>query len=785
MVFVFLSWKILCMKTIIRNFFSTLRRFKMAMMLNLLGLSVAFTAIIVIMIQVGYDLRFDSSVPDADNVYRIGLMHDGKRIAATPRPIGEGFAAYSPHVKGVAITNAMYATVFNRTFTIQGDDSKLVYKEKMMETTTGYIDVFHPEMIEGSSQSLFEPEKVLIPQSMAQRLFKGEVAIDKQLRGENFAWTVGGVYKDFPKNSSTHNFILLQLPKSEHWGLNYETYVHIDFSQNADVLLADYIKSIEPMLQSAGYDKVEFFLTPIRDIHFLTTIEFDTVEKTSMMKLWILISVALVILIIAIINFTNFSIALMPLRVKSINTQKVLGATQYALRCSMIVEAILISFLSFGFSLFLVYLVSLTPITNLLTSDLILKNNIPLLLMLSGIALLTGLFAGVYPALYATSFAPAVALKGNFGLSPRGRHLRSSLVGVQYVISFFLIMAALFMFVQMKFIQRSNPGYDRSQIISITANKQFAEQHKLFANELEALPCIESVGYSEALLSGRDHYDVYEGKVRETSVVFNTIRADVNFLQTIDISLTDGRYFTESDTQAENEYFAIFNEQARKEYDLQIGDKIDGIITVLGFIPDFNYASLYKKIEPLGFVLDQTRRFAYVRIVDGTNIYSAMQDIENTLHRLSPGYPFEIRPLDDISKSLYSKDNTLMLLITIFSLAAIILSMVGVFGMVIFENEYKRKEIGIRKVFGSSTKEILEMLNKRYISLLIICFVIAAPVAWFGISHWLQGFAYKTPTYWWVFVVTFLLVVTLTSVTVTFQSWRVANANPVDSIKTE
>lgn len=140
----------------------------------------------------------------------------------------------------------MYATVFNRTFTIEGDDSNQTYIEKMMETTTGYIDVFHPEMIEGSAQSLFDPEKVLIPQSMAQRLFKGESAINKRLRGENFAWTIGGVYKDFQKNSSAHNFILQQLPKSEHWALNYQTYVNIDSSQNADALLTDYIKSITP-----------------------------------------------------------------------------------------------------------------------------------------------------------------------------------------------------------------------------------------------------------------------------------------------------------------------------------------------------------------------------------------------------------------------------------------------------------------------------------------------------------------------------------------------------------
>lgn len=187
----------------------------------------------------------------------------------------------------------------------------------------------------------------------------------------------------------------------------------------------------------------------------------------------------------------------------------------------------------------------------------------------------------------------------------------------------------------------------------------------------------------------------------------------------------------------------------------------------------------------MGFILDPTRRFAYIRIKEGSDKYVAMQHIEKTLQRLSPGYPFNIRSLDDVSNNSYAFENNIMLLITLFSLLAVLLSIVGVFGLVIFESEYKRKEIGIRKVFGSTTRQILEMLNKRYIYLLITCFIIAAPLSWYTIRLWLQNFAYKTPMYWWVFVIAFLLVTTLTSVTVTFQSWRVANTNPSDSIKTE
>jgi len=776
------------MRNIFRNFVNTLNRFKVATLLNVLGLSVAFTAVIVIMIQVSYDLRFDSSIPDADNVYRINMIHEGSRIAATPRPVGEGFKAHSPHVKSVAINNAMFATVFDRFFTIETRDSYTqpqVYVEKMMETTPGYIDIFKPEMVEGSAQALLEPGKVLIPQSMAKRIFKDVSAIGKSFRGEDFLWTVGGVYKDFPKNSSVHNFILLQLPEHNHWAPNYETYVSIDPSQDANTLFAEYIKTIEPKLKSAEYVNVELFLTPLKSLHFDTSIGFDTVEKTSLTQLWILISVAFIILLIAVINFTNYSIALAPLRIRSINTQKVLGASRAKLCISLTLEAALVCMISFVVAMFFVHILSLTSVTSLLSSEPFLKDNISLLFIVGGIAMLTGLFAGIYPALYSTSFTPAIVLKGSFGLTPRGSRFRGTLVGVQYVASFFLIIAALFMYIQTKYMQHQSPGYDRSKMVVITTNKQFANNHELFAQELGSLPSVESVGYSEALIASRDHFDVFQGKVNESPVFLNTIRVDVNFLQTMDIPILDGRYFTAADMQTEDEYFIILNEQARKEYNLQIGDKIEGMIKVVGFIPDVNYTSLRKNIEPMGFVLDPTRRFAYIRIKEGTNINSAIRDIDKVLQNLSPGFPFDIRSLDDVTKTSYAFENNIMLLIVLFSSLAILLSMIGVFGLVIFESEYKRKEISIRKVFGSSTKEILQMLNKKYLVLLVIGFIIAAPIAYFGVNKWLQMFAYKTPMYWWVFAVTFLTVASLTSAIVTFQSHRAANANPVDSLKTE
>ncbi|MDR2914783.1 MAG: FtsX-like permease family protein [Tannerella sp.] len=211
---------------------------------------------------------------------------------------------------------------------------------------------------------------------------------------------------------------------------------------------------------------------------------------------------------------------------------------------------------------------------------------------------------------------------------------------------------------------------------------------------------------------------------------------------------------------------------------------------IIGFIPDITITSLRKNVEPMAFMLmnDNHSRgynYAYIRVKGGSNMDETFQYIRATLDRLSPGYPFNVHFYDEIVSDSYQSENHLMSLIFWFSFVAVLISMVGVFGLVVFESEYKRKEIGIRKVLGSTTQQILLMFNKRYAKILAVCFIIAAPIAWYVVSLWLENFAYRTPVYWWVFILSFLMITTITIATVTFQSWRIASANPVDSIKTE
>jgi len=782
------------MKTLFRNLLSVFRRFKMATLLNILGLSVAFTAVIIIMMQVTYDLGFDHNQPEADNIYRIEAEYEGRQYAVLPRPLIENFKESSPHVKAAAFSSAFSVDMYDWFFRIDKGGELFYFSGKVMPVSSDYINVFQFDMVEGLASQIEEPMTALIPESLAKRMFDDQSAIHKEMMEEEMKLIIGGVYKDFPNNSMTKNVVYVKFPEEQdkgNWGnLAYEGYVRLDSSANMDEVFDGYIKSIDPnVFESIGMTGLSFNFSPLKDIHFNTNIEFDSVEKVSRQTIWVLIAIAFVIMLIAAINFTNYSIALTPLRIKSVNTQKVLGAADRLLRGSLVVEAVLTCILAWSISLLFTHLLSMTSLQQILNADMVLNQHWGLLTGVAVVALVVGVFAGIYPAYYATSFAPALVLKGSFGLSPKGRQLRNSLVGVQFVTSFALIVISVFMYLQIQFMQKSSLGFDKEQIIVTNLNNEIKKSRDMFTNEIKSNPNVEAIGYAESLLAGFDSYSTWSRKIKDEHRMFQVLAVDTGFLRTMGIPLLEGRNINASDMKSDNGVY-IFNEKARDEFELSIGEKIEYGDEVIGFIPNITVTSLRKELEPMAFTYANlnnigSSQWAYIRVKAGSDLKEAVQSVESTLNKLSPGYPFNVRIYDNILNNLYVKETHLTSLITWFSLIAVLISMVGVFGLVVFESEYKRKEIGVRKVLGSTTAQILAMFNLRYVRILAICFVLAAPIAWYAVSRWLESFAYRTPLYWWVFLFSFLLITAITVATVTFQSWRVAGANPVDSIKTE
>lgn len=793
------------MKTIIRNFISVLRRFKMATILNILGLSVAFAAFMVIMMQVDYDKNFDTFHKNADNIYRVEFQWDKESTQAVlSRPMANVFMNFSPHIVAGAVTSPFYNETF---YSVDKGIEKSTYMEPTMIVDPSFTDVFDFDILDGSVDALKEPGKVLVPESLARKIFGEESAVGKQITAKESKgllvgffttpegnYTIGGIYKDLPLNSIIRNAIFLKMDEKadlHNWGnSSYNFYVRLDHPESAKDLVSDflvYYKKNELGKNMSWYSgEPNFRLTRLPDVHYATDVTFDMTPKSSRQTVLVLIAISLVILIIAGINFTNFSTALTPMRVKSINTQKVLGSSDGVLRFSLLMEAVCISTVAYLLALWMVHMAGNSTIAKLVDADMSLFAH-PLLLSATAlIALLTGLLAGLYPSYYMTSFSPALVLKGSFGLSPAGRRLRNVLICIQFIVSFTLIISSMFMSLQNRFMQNSPLGYDKDQIIVTNLTAPVLKSSDAFRSSLKTFSGIEDVTYGEFMLSSQDQYMEWGRELKGENIQFQCMPIDLSFLKVMNIPVTEGRDFREEDAlTAEGAY--IFNERARNLYDISLGDKIDGA-NIVGFIPDIKFASFRTEVTPMAFYVRGKgygggADYAYIKVKGDSNLQAAMAHVKSVLNEIHPDYPFNVKFFDQVLNTLYEKEENLSSLITLFSLIAVFISMVGVFGLVVFDSQYRKKEIGIRKIMGSTTSEILIMFNKTYIYILCICFALAAPVAYYAIHKWLENFALKTPVYWWVFMLAFLLVFCLTILTVTFQNWRVANENPVYSIK--
>lgn len=790
------------MKTILRNFLSVFRRFKAAMILNVLGLSIAFTAFMVIMMQVNYDYRFDSCQPDADAIFRVDQDYGAKLGSVISRPFARNFTESSPHIKAGMILTSWNSEIF---YSVDHKGERFNYKDPVASATSGLTRVFHFDMVEGDETALDQPNTAIIPESMARRLFGDESAVGKSLMNVetgNSVMTVSGVFKDFPLNSTIRNIIYQQISSKENyneWGnQNYHFFFRLDDPANAEDVKANFKANFDASLQYGkdfNWEKggVDLRLTSLPQLHFLTNTSYDTLPKASRSTINVLIAIAFIILLIAGINFTNFSTALTPIRIKSINTQKVLGSPDSMLRMSLLFEAVIISAVAYLISVGLLYLAGKTFIADMVDADMAFSAQSNIILVTAVIALLVGVLAGVYPAYYITSFPPALVLKGSFGLSPKGRMLRSALVSIQFVASFILIIGSLFMYMQNNYMQHAPVGYDKDELIIVGLNGKTNKNLDMLENELKTFSGIEDMACCEQVLSSSDFYMGWGREYKDKDISFQCLPVTPAFLRTMGIEITDGRDFRIEDDLKDNGCY-IFNKKARETFELELGEKINGD-EIIGFMPDVKFASFRNEVSPMCFYVWGKYRWgaednkyygaAYIRVKAGTDLRAAMDHVKASLTKIDPVYPFKVSFYDEILQRTYEKELKISNLITLFSIIAILISIVGVFGLVVFESEYRKKEVAVRKVLGSSTSQILVMFNRSYLIILIICFILAAPVAFYGVYRWLENFAYRTPIHWWVFVVAFVIVSVITFITVTYQNWHVANSNPVNSIKSE
>ena len=795
------------MKLMIRNLLYLFKRFKTAVVLNLFGLTIAFAAFLLIVMQVDYEMNYDAMHSKSGRTFRLEANHgEFEHNAIHCLMFSDAFVNSSAHITDYSYRYPFYGGErYCQIDEVDDQGEAKVFKENFQLCLPNISDVFDFHMKEGSVECLSIPGSVLIPESVAKRLFDKQSAIGKRIRmSGSSGWqpvsttilTIGGVYKDFLGNTTVQNRIYvpidqLDLLKSSWQMYANEIYVTLDDPLNKEEVLDHFNKTFDfAKSQMGSAQEIALRLTPLKDVYYTHDTTFDFNPKGHRETNYVLLGIAFLILFIAGINFTNLTTSLIPLRLKTINTHRVLGCSIYKLRAISLIESIVICLISYILALFIVNDLSYTPIANWVDVDIRLSQYKGLILLTALIAILTGCLAGLYPAIRSTSYAPALVLKGSFGLSPKGKKVRVALIGFQYTVSIALIIVTLFMGLQNHFMTSSEQlGFNKDQVAIVNLTPEIYAKHKpQYIQKLKDYPGIEDVAFSVYELSKEDDMiDLEYARHEDKDVFFKVFYASENFLSVMDIQVEEGRDFTREDlNKAQSDY--IINPAAERDFHLHPGDRFNDR-TVLGVSKDFRFNSCRIASSPFVFALNNDipnpKLVSYIRFNSKTNLQEAVAHVRETLKEIDPTFPFEISFYNTILNNLYQKEQTLGKLISLFGIMAILISIVGVFGLVLFETQYRRKEIGIRKINGATTGQILLMFNKTYIRIVSVCFIISIPIAWMGTQQWLENFAYKTPMYWWVYLIAFALVSIITILTVTFQNWHAANENPVHSIKNE
>ncbi len=795
------------MKLMIRNLLYLFKRFKTAVVLNLFGLTVAFAAFLLIVMQVDYEMNYDAMHSKSGRTFRLEANHgEFEHNAIHCLMFSDAFVNSSAHITDYSYRYPFYGGErYCQIDEVDDQGEAKVFKENFQLCLPNISDVFDFHMKEGSVECLSIPGSVLIPESVAKRLFDKQSAIGKRIRmSGSSGWqpvsttilTIGGVYKDFPGNTTVQNRIYvpmdqLGLLKSSWQMYANEIYVTLDDPLNKEEVLDHFNKTFDfAKSQMGSAQEIALRLTPLKDVYYTHDTTFDFNPKGHRETNYVLLGIAFLILFIAGINFTNLTTSLIPLRLKTINTHRVLGCSIYKLRAISLIESIVICLISYILALFIVNDLSYTPIANWVDADIRLSQYKGLILLTALIAILTGCLAGLYPAIRSTSYAPALVLKGSFGLSPKGKKVRVALIGFQYTVSIALIIVTLFMGLQNHFMTSSEQlGFNKDQVAIVNLTPEIYAKHKpQYIQKLKDYPGIEDVAFSVYELSKEDDMiDLEYARHEDKDVFFKVFYASENFLSVMDIQVEEGRDFTREDlNKAQSDY--IINPAAERDFHLHPGDRFNDR-TVLGVSKDFRFNSCRIASSPFVFALNNDipnpKLVSYIRFNSKTNLQEAVAHVRETLKEIDPTFPFEISFYNTILNNLYQKEQTLGKLISLFGIMAILISIVGVFGLVLFETQYRRKEIGIRKINGATTGQILLMFNKTYIRIVSVCFIISIPIAWMGTQQWLENFAYKTPLHLWVFIVAFLIILSVTIGTVTFRNWQAANENPVNSVKSE
>ena len=777
-----------------KNFIAILRRYSIAMIMNFAGLVLALTAFMVLMLQISYQVEFDKGHPTSGRIYRvdkIGAVDDDIFKNIIPRGYADDIIGSSPHIiAGTIDCPFIGETVFNAI--LEDGMPPFVFKSKTDVIYPDFFKVFGTKFIEGCAEALNDLSQIAIPESLAKKLYGNESAIGHILThnegyqfgaGRTKEFSVGAVYKDFPANSQIGNHIYLNvgsLHEGNYGGANFACWVLLDSADNKELVEQNFNDNYN-YTDSDWLTDIE--LTPIEEIYFGD--EGSTIWKTGSRKqVWILICISILVMLIGGINYATFFTSLAPMRVKAVNTRKVLGSSIGKLRRELMLEAVLFSLAAFIVALGVMYPVS-DWLVALGVSDMTFDftSKLSLVLITGLISIVIGLAAGVYPSFYVTSLPTAFALQGNFAFSVAGRRFRTVMITLQFAITFALMIFALTVYRQNEYMTGYDTGFekDRIAVVQISA-EQYQFKSEWLQERLCSLPEVEDVAFALEGMGFSDSYSTFTLELEGQQVRCLSIYCSHNFLDVMGIPVVDGRNFLVSDVGN-----AIMNQRLK-----DLGGKIEiteGMGSIIGQTSDVRINSLRNETAPICYIYVPkdfaTLGYVYIRLQNGYDKTGVTEKINAILTEMDPSYLFEVEYYEEVMERVYESEIRQGKIISIFSLLAAALSLIGVFGQVLLDVQYRRRDLAVKKVYGAETAGLMLDGLKRYAIIGIVSYAIAVPAAHYAVSRWLENFVEHTGLSAWTFILTFVVIMILTIGVAGFQYWNSANADPAEALRKE
>lgn len=798
-----------------------LKKNKVFSFINIFGLAVGLASCLLIMLYIFDDTSYDTHQKDGDRVFRIATTtNKGETWAAAAAPLAFALKEDLPEVE--QSTRLMtFPDIAKMLLKYEnGVDKKNFFESNGYYVDSTFFKIFTYNFIYGNAATaLDEPNSLVISDALSHKFFGNRNPVGKPLLintpfGE-FNYTVKAVFDSHKYKSHIPANYFLSMRNNDMWN-----WVQQQTSLIGNSLFFTYVKLKEGVNSSLFEKKVQtyferrasadmkasgfhntLFIQPVKDIYLHSSLGNEISANGNITYLYILGSIAAFILLIACINFMNLSTARSQKRAKEVGVRKVMGAQKSSLVAQFLGESFMLCVLALAVALILVQ-ITLPYFNKITQKDIHFFSNPSLLFWIAGLTLVTGLFAGLYPAFYLSAFKHIAVLKGRILNNFSAAALRKGLVIFQFTISICLVFAAIVIWQQLAFMQNQKLGFNKDQKLILPLQQGYLNSESNYTalkNELLKYPEVKTVASGSAypgVVNLNDMLFFGEGKSKQDNVDVHLTAVDNDYIETLGIQLLSGRSFSK-DFMADSAGI-ILNETAVKQLDYDVtnavGKKIrydvnsfKGEMQIVGVVKDFNFESLHTKIQPFGFTTGIfTNKYSYLIANLATSDYAvALKKVQGAWAKLQPNIPFEYSFLDQDFHRNYEKEQRTSGIVSCFTIIAILIACLGLFGLSAFSAEQRTKEIGIRKVLGASVGQVAMLLSKDFIRLVSIAVLIASPLALWAMSKWLEDFEYRVEIKWWVFVITGITALLIALLTISFQAIKAAIANPVKSLRME